>query len=78
MSVLAVMWLCRYLQLCSYVSTCSYVAMSVLAALIFSTTENLCIYVWDQMARELKDNRKLLYEVCIHETKNNTFYYRGE
>ncbi|KAL5470722.1 hypothetical protein EMCRGX_G028731 [Ephydatia muelleri] len=25
-----------------------------------STTENLCIYVWDQMARELKDNRKLL------------------
>ena len=31
MSVLAVLWLCQYLQLCGYVSTCSYVAMSVLA-----------------------------------------------
>ena len=45
---------------------------------LFSTTENLCIYVWDQMTRELKDNRKLLYEVCIHETENNIFFYRGE
>ena len=45
MSVLAVMWLCQYLQFCGYVSTCSSVAMSVLAVLWLCQYLQFCGYV---------------------------------
>ena len=43
-----------------------------------STTENLTIFIWDGLRRVLGDSSHLLYEVVVHETDNNTFYYRGE
>lgn len=41
-----------------------------------STAENIAIYIWEEMKKELADN--LLYEVRIDETGNNTAFYRGE
>lgn len=43
-----------------------------------STTENLTIFIWDQLKKSLGDKSDLLFEVLVHETDNNTFYYRGE
>ena len=43
-----------------------------------STTENLAIFIWDELKKVLQDSSHLLYEVVVHETDNNTFYYRGE
>ena len=45
---------------------------------INSTTENLTIFIWDQLKKALDEKSDLLYEVLIHETDNNTFFYRGE
>lgn len=42
-----------------------------------STAENIAIYIWDEMKKELKDE-KILYEVRIEETGNNVAFYRGE
>lgn len=44
---------------------------------VVSTTENLAIYIYNEMKKELP-NPDLLYEVKIHETDNNIVYYRGE
>ena len=44
---------------------------------IVSTTENVAIFIWDQLER-LLPNPSILYEVKIHETDKNVVYYRGE
>ena len=43
-----------------------------------STTENLTIFVWEQLLQALGEKSPLLHEVRIQETENNTFVYRGE
>lgn len=42
----------------------------------FSTTENVAVYIWDNMVKLLPPN--LLYEIKIHETEKNIVVYRGE
>ncbi|KYR02321.1 6-pyruvoyltetrahydropterin synthase [Tieghemostelium lacteum] len=42
---------------------------------IVTTTENLSIFIWDQLYPHLKQH---LYEVKILETENNFVIYRGE
>ncbi|EGC35870.1 6-pyruvoyltetrahydropterin synthase [Dictyostelium purpureum] len=42
---------------------------------IVTTTENLSIFIWDQLYKHLKN---FLYEVRILETENNFVVYRGE
>ena len=46
-----------------------------------STTENLCIYFWneasDYLSREVPERTFNLYEVKIHETEKNSAFYRG-
>ncbi|KAM9715514.1 6-pyruvoyl tetrahydrobiopterin synthase [Menidia menidia] len=43
---------------------------------VASTTENLAVYIWDNMVKELPKN--LLHEIKIYETDNNIVVYRGE
>ncbi|XP_032393991.1 6-pyruvoyl tetrahydrobiopterin synthase [Etheostoma spectabile] len=43
---------------------------------VVSTTENVAVYIWDNMVKVLPSN--LLYEIKIHETDNNIVIYRGE
>ncbi|KAG7236461.1 hypothetical protein INR49_000939 [Caranx melampygus] len=43
---------------------------------IVSTTENVAVYIWDNMMKVLPPN--LLYEIKIHETDKNIITYRGE
>lgn len=46
-----------------------------------STTENLAIFVFEQVSNALEErgySRGLLYEVEIHETDSNSVRYRGE
>ncbi|XP_024243651.2 6-pyruvoyl tetrahydrobiopterin synthase isoform X2 [Oncorhynchus tshawytscha] len=43
---------------------------------VVSTTENVAVYIWDNMVKQLPAN--LLYEVKIHETDKNIVVYRGE
>ncbi|KAM4525172.1 6-pyruvoyl tetrahydrobiopterin synthase [Odontesthes bonariensis] len=45
-------------------------------ASVASTTENVAVYIWDNMAKILPPN--LLYEIKIYETDNNIVVYRGE
>ncbi|CAG5911507.1 unnamed protein product [Menidia menidia] len=45
-------------------------------ATVASTTENLAVYIWDNMVKELPKN--LLHEIKIYETDNNIVVYRGE
>jgi 6-pyruvoyltetrahydropterin/6-carboxytetrahydropterin synthase len=46
-----------------------------------STTENLAVFIWQTLASShdtfLPASAKL-FEVRIHETNNNIFYYRGD
>lgn len=42
----------------------------------FSTTENLAVYIWDNMVKVLPPG--LLCEIKIHETDKNVVVYRGE
>ena len=44
---------------------------------VVSTTENVAIFIWEQMQKLLPDP-KLLFEVKVDETDKNTVYYRGE
>ena len=46
------------------------------STLFLSTTENLAVYIWDELQKDLPAN--LLYEIKIHETDKNVVYYRGE
>lgn len=48
----------------------------VFFGLLCSTTENVAVYIWDNMVKQLPAN--LLYEVKIHETDKNIVVYRGE
>ncbi|XP_018783284.1 PREDICTED: 6-pyruvoyl tetrahydrobiopterin synthase [Bactrocera latifrons] len=41
-----------------------------------STTENVCVYIWDNVRQHLK-RPELLYEVKIYETDKNSVSYRG-
>ncbi|XP_012719593.2 6-pyruvoyl tetrahydrobiopterin synthase [Fundulus heteroclitus] len=43
---------------------------------VVSTTENLAVYIWDNMVKALPAS--LLYEIRIHETDKNIVIYRGE
>ena len=54
-----------------YHCLCSY-------AIYYSTTENVAIFIWDQLKEALKSKADLLYEVCVHETDSNVITYRGE
>lgn len=42
-----------------------------------STTENLAVFIWNQM-KEVMENPEILYEIEIYETENNIVKYRGE
>uniref|UniRef100_A0A1L8DZF6 6-pyruvoyl tetrahydrobiopterin synthase n=1 Tax=Nyssomyia neivai TaxID=330878 RepID=A0A1L8DZF6_9DIPT len=42
-----------------------------------STTENLAVYIWNNL-RKLLPQPELLYEVRIEETDKNSVIYRGE
>ena len=42
-----------------------------------STTENLVVFIWNNLKKMLP-KPDLLYEVKVHETDNNTIYYKGE
>ncbi|KAJ8957979.1 hypothetical protein NQ318_001980 [Aromia moschata] len=42
-----------------------------------STTENLTIFIWNQM-KAVMEKPELLYEVKVFETENNIVKYRGE
>ncbi|XP_061562359.1 6-pyruvoyl tetrahydrobiopterin synthase isoform X2 [Phycodurus eques] len=43
---------------------------------IASTTENLAVYIWNNMMKAIAPN--VLYEIKIHETDKNIVIYRGE
>ncbi|XP_028991082.1 6-pyruvoyl tetrahydrobiopterin synthase [Betta splendens] len=43
---------------------------------VVSTTENLAVYIWDNMVKAMPPN--MLYEIKIHETDKNIVIYRGE
>ncbi|XP_034050360.1 6-pyruvoyl tetrahydrobiopterin synthase [Thalassophryne amazonica] len=43
---------------------------------VVSTTENLAVYIWDNLMKVLPPN--LLYKIKIHETDKNIITYRGE
>ncbi|XP_067432314.1 6-pyruvoyl tetrahydrobiopterin synthase isoform X1 [Thunnus thynnus] len=45
-------------------------------ASVVSTTENVAVYIWDNMVKALPPN--LLYEIKIYETDKNVVIYRGE
>lgn len=45
-------------------------------ATVVSTTENLAVYIWDNMVKALPAS--LLHEIRIHETDKNIVIYRGE
>ncbi|XP_030610819.1 6-pyruvoyl tetrahydrobiopterin synthase [Archocentrus centrarchus] len=45
-------------------------------ASVVSTTENVAVYIWDNMVKVLPPG--LLYEIKIHETDKNVVIYRGE
>ncbi|CAH1393931.1 unnamed protein product [Nezara viridula] len=44
---------------------------------VVSTTENVVVYVWNNLKKFLEDPT-LLYEVKIYETDKNVVIYRGE
>eukprot|EP00055_Hartaetosiga_balthica_P006353 m.19783 g.19783 ORF g.19783 m.19783 type:complete len:170 (+) comp5172_c0_seq1:1-510(+) len=44
---------------------------------VVSTTENVCVYIWERMLEQLP-SKALLFEVKVHETDKNIVRYRGE
>ena len=44
----------------------------------YSTGENIAVFVWESVGEALGEKAKLLHEVAVEETENNTFTYRGE
>ena len=61
-------------------SSCIYLSLSLSLSspLHSSTSENLAIFIWQQLSQSLGDKGHLLHEVLIEETPSNTFVYRGE
>ena len=43
-----------------------------------STTENLTIFIWDELKSALRHSSVSVFEVAVHETEKNSFSYRGE
>lgn len=43
---------------------------------VVSTTENLAVFIWDNMVHKLPSG--LLNEIKVHETDKNVIFYRGE
>lgn len=43
---------------------------------VVSTTENLAVFIWDNMVKLLPPN--MLYEIKVYETDKNIVIYRGE
>lgn len=41
-----------------------------------STTENLVVYLWNELKLRIK-NPELLYKMILHETEKNSVTYRG-
>ncbi|CAG8825125.1 23279_t:CDS:1, partial [Dentiscutata erythropus] len=39
---------------------------------------NIAVFIWDNVKENLPKGNYELYEVKIHETKDNTVIYRGE
>lgn len=44
---------------------------------VVSTTENVAVFIWDNLKMHLK-KPSLLYEVKLHETNKNIIVYKGE
>lgn len=44
---------------------------------LVSTTENLCVFIWNQLVMNL-DKNVHLYEIKLYETEKNIVVYRGE
>uniref|UniRef100_A0A914X7Y6 6-pyruvoyl tetrahydrobiopterin synthase n=1 Tax=Plectus sambesii TaxID=2011161 RepID=A0A914X7Y6_9BILA len=44
---------------------------------VISTTENVTIFIWNEVQKNL-EQPQLLYEVTVHETEKNVFTFRGE
>lgn len=44
---------------------------------LVSTTENLCVFIWNQLVMNLDKNAHL-YEIKLYETEKNIVVYRGE
>lgn len=42
-----------------------------------STTENVAVYIWDQLRLQMS-NPDLLFEVKLYETDKNAVVYRGQ
>ena len=42
----------------------------------FSTTENVAVYIWENLQQLLP--RGILYKVKVYETDNNIVVYKGE
>ena len=55
-----------------------YFADTAYTHILYSTTENLAVYIWAELKKVLGDHAPLLYEVEVQETENNSFMYRGE
>jgi 6-pyruvoyltetrahydropterin/6-carboxytetrahydropterin synthase len=45
---------------------------------IVSTTENVAVYIWNELEKTLGSHKHLLYKVVVHETDKNKFTYKGE
>lgn len=43
-----------------------------------SSTENLAVYIWDQLAPKVSSDSSHLYEILIRETDKNIISYRGD
>ncbi|XP_069672819.1 6-pyruvoyl tetrahydrobiopterin synthase isoform X2 [Periplaneta americana] len=44
---------------------------------VVSTTENVCVFIWNNLQKQLPDP-SILYEVKIYETEKNIVIFRGE
>jgi 6-pyruvoyltetrahydropterin/6-carboxytetrahydropterin synthase len=44
---------------------------------VVSTTENLVVYIWDEVAKGSPKVAEFLHKIEIWETENNKFVYKG-
>lgn len=45
---------------------------------LFSTAENVAVYIWEELKACNDELSRLLYEVKVCETEKNSVFYRGE
>jgi 6-pyruvoyltetrahydropterin/6-carboxytetrahydropterin synthase len=45
---------------------------------LVSTTENLAVFIWEQLSLNLNQQNVQLYEIKLYETEKNIVIYRGE